>query len=164
LPPLSGPLAASRYVASGRAGTGPSLLVPLSEVNVFTSTSESFELDTFVPVPLLDYPARGASWNGRRLSYSYGPSTRTVDLTLVKVQGGGGYDTWTVAAPGGARSITLPDLATAFPEGALSVGPVSINVYGAQVEAFDYSRITYRQLAESGFDAYSLDVFPARIE
>jgi hypothetical protein len=162
MPALSGPLAGARYIASGLAGTGPLLTSPLSEVGFFASTSESIALDTFVPVPALSYPSYGGAWDAQRLSYSFAPSGRPVDLTVIDISSGGGLVDWLVAAPGGTRSLTLPDLRSAFPQGALLPGNVSIQISGASIDAFDYGQLRYRQLTPTGFNAYSLDAFPAR--
>jgi hypothetical protein len=162
LPALSGPLVGARYIASGLAGTGPLLTSPLSEVGFFASTTETIALDTFVPVPTLSYPTYGGAWNGQRLSYAFAASTRPVDLTVIDVTSGGGLVDWLVAAPGGTRDLTLPDLSTAFPDGALVPGNVSIQIAGANIDAFDYGQLRYRQLSPLGFNAYSLDSFPAR--
>jgi hypothetical protein len=164
LPALSGALSGARYVAAALAGTGPLLTAPLSQVGKFASTSESIGLDAFVPVPVLDYPAFGGAWDGQHLSYRFAPSTTPVDVTVVQLESGGGLVTWLIAAPGGTRSITLPDLKSAFVEGALLPGNVSIDVLGGHVGGFDYGMVRYRQLAPRGLDAYSLDVFPARFE
>lgn len=164
LPALSGALSGTRYIASAIAGTGPLLNAPLSEVGALASTSESIALASFVPVPLLDYPAFGGAWDGRRLAVSFGPSASTIDLTVLKLQSGGGLISWQIAAPGGTQTITLPDLSQAFPQGALVPGNISISVYGAHIEGFDYGNVRYRDLDPRGFDAYSLDVFPARTQ
>jgi IPT/TIG domain len=164
LPALSGALSGTRYIASAIAGTGPLLAAPLSEVGAFASTSESIALASFVPIPLLDYPAFGGAWDGRRIAVSFGASATTVDITVLRLESGGGLVTWLVAAPGGTRTITLPNLSQAFPLGALVPGNVSINVYGGHIEGFDYGNVRYRDLQTRGFDAYSLDVFPARSE
>jgi hypothetical protein len=164
LPPLSQELAGARYIASALAGTGPTLTAPLSQVGRFASMTEAVVLDSFVPVPVLAQPAFGAAWNGRQVSYSFAPSPTPVDLTVLNIESGGGLVTWLVAAPGGSRTVTLPDLATAFPEGAVIAGSVSISVYGARIGGFDYSQTGYGQLQPSGFDAYSLDVFPVQLE
>jgi hypothetical protein len=162
MPALAGPLAGARYIASGLAGTGPLLTSPLSEVGFFASTSETIALDTFVPVPTLSYPAYGGAWDALRLSYAFAPSGRPVDLTVIDITSGGGLVDWLVAAPGGTRNVTLPDLRTAFPQGALVPGNVSIQIAGASIDAFDYGQLRYRQLGPVGFNAYSLDAFPAR--
>jgi len=88
----------TRYIASAIAGTGPLLAAPLSAVGAFASTSESIALASFVPIPLLDYPAFGGPWDGRRLSVTFGPSATTVDLTVLKLQSGGGLVSWLVVA------------------------------------------------------------------
>jgi len=162
LPALAGPLAGARYIATALAGTGPLLTAPLSQVGFFASTTESIGLDVFVPVPTLSYPAYGGAWDGQHLSYSFAASGSPVDITVLEITSGGGFVTWLVAAPGGTRDLTLPDLRSGFPAGALVTGNIAVNVFGGHIEAFDYGQLRYRQLDARGFNAYSLDVFPAR--
>jgi hypothetical protein len=70
---------------------------------------------------------------------------------------------WLVAIPGGARSVTLPDL-SGVEDGALPEGAISTNVIGARfTEAFDYGAVTYRELRPQGMDAYAQDVVEAFI-
>jgi len=126
------------------------------------STGESIMLDPFVPVPVLAYPAYGGAWDGRRISYAFAVSGTPVDLTVIQIGSGGGLVNWLVAAPGGTREITLPDLRTAFPDGAPVPGSVSVSIFGGRIAGFDYGQLRYRQLGPQGFDAYSLDTFPAR--
>jgi len=161
LPPLSGALAGGRYIASALAGTGPLLTAPLSQVGFFASTTESIGLDAFVPIPVLSYPTYGGAWDGQHLSYSFALSGSPVDLSVMQIQSAGGLVTWLVAAPGGTRDVTLPDLGSVFPEGALTTGEVSINLFGGHIIGFDYGAVRYRQLDPRGFNAFSLDVFPA---
>jgi hypothetical protein len=162
LPALSGPLSGSRYIASALAGTGPLLTTPLSSVGFFASMSESITLDTFVPVPALAYPTYGGTWDGQRLSYAFTGSGSPVDLTVIEIASGGGLVSWLVAAPGGTRDLKLPDLTSAFPQGALVPGNVSVSIFGGHDPSFDYGQLRYRQLGQSGFGSYSLDVFPAK--
>jgi hypothetical protein len=162
LPALAGPLAGTRYIASSLAGTGPLLTAPLSQVGFFASTSESIGLDAFLAVPALSYPASGMAWDGRRLSYQFAPSGAPVDVTVVEVSSAGGLVNWLVAAPGGTRDLSLPDLRSAFPDGAPLPGNVSVRILGGRVAGFNYGQLRYRQLVPSGLDAYSLDVFAAR--
>ncbi|MET0593643.1 MAG: IPT/TIG domain-containing protein, partial [Polyangiaceae bacterium] len=165
VPPLTGPLANGRYVASGTAGTGPNLGAPLSQVGRYASTSETIGMGEFLSVPVLEEPALGGPWNGQRIAFSYAPAVTAPDLTVIQVQSAAGLVTWTVVVPGGGqRSVPLPDLATVFPEGAILRGGVSINVFGGRVLGFDYNSLRYGQLSPSGFDAFSMDVVPARYE
>jgi hypothetical protein len=166
LPPLSGALASGRYMASGLAGTGPTLTTPLSHVGHYASTTESIALGNFLNVPVLDYPSFGGPWDGRRLSFAFLPGGGGVDMTLLQVQSGSGLVTWSIAVPGGgARTVVLPDLRRAFPEGgALVPGNVSISVLGGAVRGFDYARVRYSHLGPTGFEAYAMDVYPARFE
>ena len=165
LPPLTGALASARYVASGLAGTGPTLTTPLSHVGHYASTSESIALGDFLNVPALDYPSFGGPWDGRRLSFAFAPGGGAVDVTVLQVQSAAGLVTWTIAVPGGGvRTVPLPDLRGVFPEGALVPGNVSISVLGGMVQAFDYAKLRYGHLSPAGFDAYAMDVYPARFE
>jgi hypothetical protein len=165
VPPLTGPLASARYIASGLAGTGPNLGAPLSHAGRFASTSETIGMDEFLSVPVLDVPALGEPWNGRQLAFHFAPAPISPDLTVLQVQSAAGLVTWTVVVPGGGtRSVPLPDLATVFPEGAIIHGSVSINVLGGRLTGFDYGALRYGQLGPSGFDGYSIDVVPARYE
>jgi IPT/TIG domain-containing protein len=165
LPALTGALASARYVASGLLGTGPTLTTPLSHVGHYGSTSESIGLGEFLTVPVLEYPSFGGAWDGRRLSFAFAPGGGTVDLTVLQVQSASGLVTWTIAVPGGgARSVTLPDLRHAYPEGALVPGNISVSVLGGHLVGFDYMVMRYGQLNPSGFDAYAMDVYPAHYE
>jgi hypothetical protein len=165
LPPLSGALASARYVASGLSGTGPTLTAPLSHIGHYASTTESIALGDFLRVPVLEYPSFGGPWNGQRLSFTFAPGGSAVDVTVMNVQSASGLVTWTIAVPGGgARTVSLPDLRSAYPEGALVFGNVSISVLGGAVRGFDYAKLRYTHLSPSGFDAYAMDVVPARYE
>jgi hypothetical protein len=165
LPPLTGALASGRYVGSGLAATGPTFTTPLSQVGSRASTSESIGMGEFLPVPTLKEPALGGVWDGGQLAFEFAPSGGTVDLTVLQVQSAAGLVTWTVVVPGGgSRSVSLPDLRRAFPEGALVPGNVSISVLGGHLQGFDYAALRYGQLSPSGFEAYAMDVFPARFE
>jgi hypothetical protein len=165
LPPLTAALANGRYVASGLAATGPTFTTPLSQVGHSASTAESIGMGEFLSVPVLTDPDLGGSWDGSHLVFAFAPGGGVVDLTVLQVQSAAGLVTWTVVVPGGGSQIvSLPDLRHAFPDGALVPGSVSISVFGGHLQGFDYTALRYGQLSPSGFDAYAMDVFPARLE
>jgi hypothetical protein len=165
LPPLTGALASGRYVGSGLAATGPTFTTPLSQVGRVASTNESIAMSEFLPLPHLTEPALGGAWDGSHLAFEFAPSGASVDMTVLHVQSAAGLVTWTVAVPGGGtRRVSLPELHRVFPEGALVRGNVSINVLGGHLEGFDYGALRYGHLSPSGFEAYAMDVFPARFE
>jgi hypothetical protein len=165
LPPLTGALASGRYVGSGLAATGPTFTTPLSQVGHAASTRESIGMGEFLPVPQLLDPPLGGAWDGSHLAFEFPPSGGTVDLTVLHVQSAAGLVTWTVVVPGGgSQRVTLPDLRRVFPDGALVPGNISISVLGGHLEGFDYGALRYGQLSASGFQAYAMDVFPARFE
>ncbi|HMI83699.1 MAG TPA: IPT/TIG domain-containing protein [Polyangiaceae bacterium] len=165
LPPLTGALASGRFVGTGIAATGPTLTTPLSQVGRVGSTSESITMSEFLPVPVLTDPALGGAWDGRHLAFEFAPGVGTVDLTVLQLQSAAGLVTWTVVVPGGgSRTVSLPDLRRIFPQGALVPGNISITVLGGRLQGFDYAAMRYGQLSPSGFDAYAMDVFPARFE
>jgi hypothetical protein len=165
LPPLTGALASGRYVGSGLAATGPTFTTPLSHVGHVASTSESIGLREFLPIPRLTEPALGGAWDGSHLAFEFPPSGAAVHLTVLHVQSAAGLVTWTVVVPGGgSQTVTLPDLRRAFPDGALVPGNISISVLGGHLEGFDYGALRYGQLSPSGFEAYAMDVLPARFE
>jgi hypothetical protein len=165
VPSLTGALTTGRYVGGGLAATGPTLTTPLSQVGRVASTSESIGMGDFLSVPELDVPALGGPWDGKELAFHFAPGGAAVDVTVFQVQSGAGLVTWTVVVPGGgAQTVSLPDLRRAFPDGSLVVGNVSIQVMGGHLAGFDYGAFRYGQLNSSGFDAYAMDVFPARFE
>jgi len=80
-----------------------------------------------------------------------------VDLVLYDIVLGGGLVTWTVATPGDARSVTLPDLASLSSDLGIPKGPVTIRVSAARIRDFDYSRLQSRHLGRGGWDGYAID-------
>lgn len=163
LPLLADSLQGATYVASSRAVTGPSFLAPMSVVSSVQATTTAFPLvmGEFVGLPELTTPELNATWNGKNLETQFGPGG-PVDLTVYDVVSGNGLVHWTVAVPGGARAIELPDLRTL--EGAgLPSGAVTIAVYGARIDAFDYAKLRYRHLRPAGMSAYSLDYVQAHL-
>lgn len=164
LPGLDGMLDPSegvRFVSWARAVTGASYGAPLSVVGKFVTTDATVPVDigSFVPVPVLKVPGPTERFDGRHLEIEYAPGGTFVDLTVIRIQAGGGLMEWLVTAPANKRSIELPDLGSMG--ATLPSGPVTISVYGANVDeaGFDYGTLQYRHLGSSGWLAYSQDVF-----
>lgn len=165
VPPLTGALGGSSYVSSARAVTGPGALAPMSVVGrvLSTTTSQVVPIGDFVGVPTLTTPALNAGWDGSHLATTFAPGA-PIDLSVYDMASGNGLIRWTVAVPGGSHAIQLPDLRQlGLSFGALPDGPVTIGVYGARIDGFDYGYLRYRNLKPAGMAAYSLDSFAAHL-
>lgn len=165
LPPLDRALSGASYYSAARAVTGPTGLAPMSVVGrvLSTTTSQAVTIRDFVGVPRLEAPAQGSAWDGAHLATSFGQGA-PVDLTVYEIASGNGLITWTIAVPGGSRAVEVPDLrALGLEHGALPAGPITIGVYGARIDGFDYGKLVYRQLRPQGMSAYSLDSFSAHL-
>jgi hypothetical protein len=164
LPALDGSLTGSVYVSSARAVTGGAATAPMSVIarQLSTSTAIPLSMTGFVGVPQLSTPAPNGPWDGKHLAWSFPGGSSTVDLSVLDVAAGAGIVHWTIAAPGGAQSITLPDL-SGFPDVALPPGPINVTVTGGRVDGFDYGKLLYRQMRASGMAAYALDTFDAHL-
>jgi hypothetical protein len=162
LPPLVNALVGSEYVTTATASTGENGLVPRSVLGVFgTTTADStLRLDGFVEVPVLKTPKSNGSWDGQTVATTFAPGGPDADLTVFDIDSGGGSSTWTVVMPRGTSSGVLPDLAALGDIGAPE-GPVSITVFRARIDNFDYGGLRYADLASRGWDAYASDVFQA---
>jgi hypothetical protein len=161
VPPLVGTLAGSKYVLGARAVTGAGGGEPLSVIGTFTanSSAQSLNLGGFVPLPVVTTPAPNTKWDLRSLGLKQAKNGQSVDLTVVRVQAGGGLYEWTLVAPGPRESLALPDLTQLAPEGALPVGSMVVSTTLAHIEGFDYGSLRYRQLSERGWNAYATDNF-----
>lgn len=165
-PALSLGLASARYVVSAAAATGPSRSEPLSIVGRVATNDPSrpIVLDAFVDVPRLVAPAEGALWDGRHLEIAPATSGAPVDLRVLHVTSGGGLVTWTVAVPGGRTNVTLPALAAEDANVSdLVPGQVSIGVVAAELDAFAYGALRYRDLDGRGWRAYAKDTFVTHV-
>lgn len=164
LPALDGSLTGSVYVSSARAVTGNAGSAPLSVIGkqLSTSTAAPLSMEGFVGVPQLSVPAPNGGWDGRHLSFTFPGGTSGVDLSVLDIAAGAGVVNWTVAAPGGSQSVTLPDL-SGFPDVALPPGPINISVTGGRIDGFDYQKLVYRQMRTGGMTAYALDSFDAHL-
>jgi hypothetical protein len=161
VPPLVGTLAGSKYVLGARAVTGPNENPPLSVIGTFlaNSSAQSLNLGGFVPLPVVTTPAPNAQWDLRTLQLQQAKNGQSVDLTVVRLQAGGGLYEWTLVAPGPRDSLTLPNLSELAPAGALPVGSMLIKTSLAHIDGFDYGSLRYRQLGERGWNAYATDTF-----
>lgn len=169
VPALSGAFTGSTYFVSAKAVTGTNLGAPMSVVQSVQTNTTAFPItvDGFVGVPSLDTPALNAAWDSRHLSMHFEPGSSPIDLLVYDVSSGNGLQHWTVAvpataAPNNASTIELPDLS--FVEGGyLASGAITIGVYGARIDGFDYAALRYKHLRPGGMTAYSLDYFPSHI-
>jgi hypothetical protein len=164
LPGLDGDLTGARYISSAQAVTGPQLAAPMSVVKdvATTTTSVPVNMGGFVSLPELLLPVSGGGWDGMNLSADFPGGGFPVDLSVYEITAGGGLYRWIIAIPAGAHSITVPDL-SGFDKAHLPAGPITIGVYGARIDAFDYGTIGYNNLRPSGMDAYSLDYFNSHL-
>jgi hypothetical protein len=164
LPSLDGDLAGAVYVSSARAVTGATGGAPLSVISriLSTTTSQVLDVSGFVTVATLTYPAQNGAWDGLHLTAAFPPGGAPIDLTVFDVQAGNGLVHWTIAAPGGSQTVTLPSL-SGNPDTALPAGPINVAVYGAKIDNFDYKKLRYRQMRPQGMAAYSLDYFDAHL-
>jgi hypothetical protein len=162
VPPLDGTLTGARYIASAHAATGPSLTAPLSVVGAVAATTTALPVavDAFVAVPKLVTPVSGGLWDGRHLGVEFGAGLAP-DLTVYEIAAAGGAVRWLVAVPKATHALEVPSLAGLSPAAGLPAGPLSIAVYGAHIEKFDYGELRYRHLRPIGMDSYALDYFPS---
>jgi IPT/TIG domain len=159
VPPLVGTLAGSQYVLSARAVTGEAESTPLTVIGSFsaTNTSRTLDLGGFVALPVVTSPAPNTTWDMRSLVIDRAKNGQRVDLTVVRIQAGGGLYEWTLVAPGAPKELELPDLAALNREAALPVGSLKVFTSLAYIDAFDYGDLRYRQLDTRGWNAYSTD-------
>ncbi len=104
-------------------------------------------------------PAKNSKWDLSSLTLEQSPAGKRVDLTVVKVEAGGGLYTWTLVAPGPRSELKLPDLSALAPDAALPVGSMTIQASLAHIEGFDYGSLRYRELGPRGWNAYATDTF-----
>ncbi|WP_437310703.1 IPT/TIG domain-containing protein [Sorangium sp. So ce388] len=165
VPPLNRDLLGARYHSSARAVTGQAGLAPLSVVGrvLSTTTSEPVRIGDFVGVPTLEAPAPSTAWDGAHLATSFSAGA-PVDLSVYDIASGNGLIRWTVAVPAGSHAVEVPDIRQLGVEhGTLPPGPLTIGVYGARIDGFDYGKLVYRQLKPQGMTAYALDSFSAHL-
>ncbi|MDF3070102.1 MAG: hypothetical protein K0R38_5703 [Polyangiaceae bacterium] len=160
VPPLVGTLAGSKYILTARAVTGDAETTPLSVIGSFsaTSTAQTLNLGGFVPLPVVTSPAPNRKWDLGSLVIQQAKDGQAVDLTVVRVEAGGGLYEWTIVAPGPRETVKLPDLKALAPDAALPVGSLKIRTTLARIKDFDYGKLRYRQLDSRGWNAYATDL------
>lgn len=169
VPALSGAFTGSTYFVAAKAVTGANLGAPMSVVQSVQSNTTAFpiQIDGFVGVPTLTTPALNAAWDTRHLEMHLEAGSAPVELLVYDVSSGNGLQHWTVAVPassaaGGVSAIELPDISP-IEGGALASGPVTVALYAAHIEGFEYATLRYKHLRPGGMTAYSLDYFPSHI-
>ncbi|WP_434047507.1 MULTISPECIES: IPT/TIG domain-containing protein [Sorangium] len=165
VPPLTRDLLGASYHSSARAVTGQAGLAPLSVVGriLSTTTSEPVRIGDFVGVPTLETPAQNRAWDGAHLATTFSAGA-PVDLSVYDIASGNGLIRWTIAVPAGSHAIEVPDIRQlGIDNGAIPPGPITLGVYGARIDGFDYGKLVYRQLTPQGMAAYSLDSFSAHL-
>lgn len=152
LPPLTGALSASSYSVSVQDVNGGVGAAPLSAIVRQKSRDDATTVGPFVPIPRVLTPAASTPWDGRTVQLAVGPGS--FDLLKLTLTAADGSTTWTVVTPAATRSIELPLLPSelGLPSGALSLG-----IYAARVDGFDYGRVRYGQLSRYSWNAYAYD-------
>jgi hypothetical protein len=169
LPPLTGSLAGTQYVASARASTGLLENWPHSEIAEITANDSApvIPLAGFVEVPQLIEPASNTLWDGQALHVAWENSGPAIDLLTVDLLSAGGLISWRIVAPitdsqQHEQSITLPDLATLAPEAGLAPGSLQVLLNAAQLTDFDYGDLSYGDLAPQNWRAFATDLYQVR--
>ena len=164
MPALAGELFGSTYLSSARAVTGPTYTAPMSVLArmLTTSAAQVVPVSGFVGVPTLTTPTVNGDWDGMHLATTFPAAGPPIDLSLYEIASGNGLVRWLVAVPKGSNSVEVPDL-SGFELAGVPAGPITIGVYGARVDGFDYEKLRYRDLRPQGMSAYSLDYFPAHL-
>ncbi|MBI2392855.1 MAG: IPT/TIG domain-containing protein [Deltaproteobacteria bacterium] len=156
VPPLSGALSTASYVSTIEAVTGGSGGVPVSAWLRFKSrtSGSAVPVGPFVPLPKVTSPAVDKPWDGRTVKLDL--ASGSADLIVVGVNSGDGSSSWTIVAPGDARTVTLPDFA-ASPELGLPGGNLVIGAIAAKLDGFSYDAVRYGQLGRAAWKAYAYD-------
>jgi hypothetical protein len=157
VPPLSGALSSASYITAIEAITGAAGGVPISAWQRFRSRTSGTPVNVgpFVPLPKMTSPAVDKPWDGRTVSFTL-PSG-SADLIAVYVNSADGSSSWTVVAPGDARSVLLPDFSSR-PELGLPPGNLTIGVNAAKLDPdFSYDAVRYGQLYRSAWMAYAYE-------
>jgi hypothetical protein len=113
----------------------------------------TFTIGPFVPIPHLTVPSSSAAWDGQTVNVTVDPGP-AFDLLEVVITSSDASTAWTIAAPGSARAIQLPQLPT---ELGLPPGSLNLSVWGARVDGFDFGKLRYAQLSRWSWNAYAND-------
>jgi hypothetical protein len=161
VPPLTGTLTGSRYIATASAVTGAAGGMPRSVVGLFATVtdSEPIGLGSFLEVPALESPASGTAWNGTLLGVERVQGGPAPDLTVIDVESGNGLVTWRIVAPGALATLRVPDLRAVPGDVGLMPGPITLQVSLASIDDFSYGLLRNRQLEPRGWRAYAQDSF-----
>jgi hypothetical protein len=160
IPPLTGSLTGTRYVATALAATGAAEGTPRSAVGLYATTTDTAPIgvDAFVEVPTLSAPASSARWNRTSFDISQEKGGPSPDLTLIDVSSGNDLVTWRIVAPGAPEHVEVPDLSAIDPDLTLVPGVLAINVKLVTIDDFSYSTLATAKLTR-GYRAYAEDVF-----
>jgi hypothetical protein len=161
VPPLSGSLKGTSYVAAVSAVTGSAGGLPRSVLGFLstTSTTEPLAVGPFIEIPTLNQPAKSDAWNGRDLAWSSAPGGLSPDLAVLDVEFADGLYDWRIVAPGATRAVRLPDLGAIAEDIAWPKGEQSILVALARVDGFNYGDLRYRSFLTSAWTSYAVDAF-----
>jgi len=184
IPPLTGSLTGTRYIATALAATGDAEGTPRSAVGLYATVTDTDPIgicdarqtpcmNAFVEVPTLVSPASSTVWNRTSLELTTEKGGPAPDVTVVDVSSGNNLVTWRIIAPGAPERLVLPDLLAVDPELGLVPGVLAIDVKQLVLPACDESAGTaatptncftsYGALATSmlakGYRAYAEDVF-----
>jgi hypothetical protein len=155
-PPLTGPLASNNYITAVETMTGGPGGVPISSILRFRSrtTGTPTTIGPFIPLPKFITPAADKSWDGRTAKIDL--PAGSADLIILAMNASDGSTTWTVVAPGDARTINLPDF-SAKPELGLPTGNLTLGAIAAKLEDFSYDAVRYGQLSRTSWSAYAYE-------
>ena len=159
VPALSGALGGASYGIAVEDVSGGAGGAPLSAVLRYKSRTSGAPITPgpFIPISKLVSPAAAEAWNGHTLQLDLPPGV--ADLVIVGAGSSDGSTSWTIVAPGSARTIELPDFSTK-PELGLPGGGLDIGVAAAKLDGgFIYGALRYGQLSRSRWTAYSYDTF-----
>jgi hypothetical protein len=160
VPALSGVLERAEYLARVDAVSGPEGNLPSSHIDLLSTrqTDTPIRVGDFVPVPILEVPSRGASWDADRLQVRFEPGS-DFDLLRFDVLMTKAATTWRIIAPSDRREIDLPDLAAAgFP---LPSGNITVGVAAARLHDFAYGSLKEREFRSGAWDAFATNAIPA---
>jgi len=161
IPPLSGALGTSDYVASVQGVTGGSGSPPISSVLRHRSRDDSKPIvpGPFIPLPKVSFPSVDKAWDGRTVKIDL--PDKVADVIILGIGSGDGSTAWTIIAPGDTREITLPDFA-GKPELGLPTGNLTLGLTAAKIDDFVYDEVRYGQLRKSAWHSYSFDTMIAK--
>ena len=100
-------------------------------------------------VPTVLQPSAGA-WAGTQVSIGEASSFDLLELTVSS-----GLVTWTIVAPKGDTSFSVPDLSGFSDAVGLPHGPLQTVVYVASIASFQYGELVTGQLSTGAWNAYA---------